>query len=251
MTLTYDDEHVPRVWPFPSEGFELTLNFRDVTLFLKKLRRWLAKDRGTGFRCSYFLCGEYGGQLQRPHYHLLLFGVWFRDARYFKKSAAGFELYRSAVLDKLWSRGHADIGSLTFESAAYAARYVVEKINGDMAPMHYMGRVAEDVRMSLKPAIGKRWFERFQDDVFPSDEVVVSGRKVRTPLYYDRLQSDYDAGPGWLLDKRAPADRPSLEAAKASRVVRGLKSLGNRSPTRLTIREEVARARLDLYKKKG
>jgi len=33
--------------------------------------------------------------------------------------------------------GHCEIGALTFESAAYVARYIMKKVNGDLAAEHY------------------------------------------------------------------------------------------------------------------
>lgn len=236
LTLTYSDEFLP---------INSSLVPEDVTLFLKRLRKhWCVPrgfdDFGNRFsrRLSYFLCGEYGGQFQRPHYHVLLFGVWFADSCAFKKSGSGYQLYRSATLDKLWPFGHADIGSVTFESAAYAARYVVEKITGEDAEVEYRGRVPPFVRMSLRPSIGKLWFGRFFDDVYPTGNVVVRGREFRAPIAYDRL-----------FDKRGAKESAVLEETKEARYKRGLKFLKNQSPRRLAVREAVARARLSLYKK--
>ncbi|AXH75152.1 MAG: replication initiator protein [Microviridae sp.] len=221
LTLTYSDEFLP---------VNGSLVPYDTQCFIKRVRKHFGPSR-----LSFFLCGEYGGAFGRAHYHVLLFGVWFGDSQEFKKSQSGAQLYRSVALDKLWGLGHADIGTLTFESAAYAARYVVEKINGDAAVEHYRGRVPEFVRMSLRPAIGRRWFERFRDDVYPSDTVVVRGHESRPPLYYDKLLGRSEGS--------------LLEEAKAKRASEALKSLPNRSIRRLAVREEVARARLGLYKK--
>ena len=65
VTLTYDDLHLP---PHGS------LRYRDIQLFHKKLRR-----RVGAFR--FFLCGEYGEQLGRPHYHACYFGMFPPDAK--------------------------------------------------------------------------------------------------------------------------------------------------------------------------
>ena len=40
-------------------------------------------------------------------------------------------------IKKLWTLGNCEIGELTFESAAYVARYIMKKINGPMAKEHY------------------------------------------------------------------------------------------------------------------
>ena len=46
--------------------------------------------------------------------------------------------------------------------------------------------------MSRRPGIGKEWFEKYKDDVYPDDFIVtISGkgkaRKVRPPKYYDKI----------------------------------------------------------------
>ena len=49
--------------------------------------------------------------------------------------------------------------------------------------------------MSRRPGIGKDWFDRYQDDCFPSDEVPVPGRGVfkKVPRYYEELFKHKDA----------------------------------------------------------
>ena len=41
-------------------------------------------------------------------------------------------------------------------------------------------------RMSLRPAIGRTWIQRFWRDVYPRDYVVMDGREMRPPRYYDK-----------------------------------------------------------------
>ena len=44
---------------------------------------------------------------------------------------------RSAALESLWPYGFSTIGDVTFESAAYVARYVLKKVTGSDAQDHY------------------------------------------------------------------------------------------------------------------
>lgn len=41
--------------------------------------------------------------------------------------------------------------------------------------------------MSLKPGIGAKWLIKYKSDVYPNDYVILRGRKVKPPKYYDRL----------------------------------------------------------------
>lgn len=173
VTLTYNDQS------YPSDG---SLNKRDVQLFLKRLRKHFDEDR-----IRYFQCGEYGELLNRPHHHMLIFGFDFPDKTFWKMSH-GFPLYRSESLERLWPLGYSNIGGVTFESAAYVARYIVKKITGDNAKEHYQGRSSEYVTMSRRPGIARAWTEKYLNDVYPEDYVIIrNGLKCRPPRYYDNI----------------------------------------------------------------
>lgn len=182
ITLTYSNDFLP------PDG---SLSVRDFQLFMKRLR----KRFGDGIR--FFHCGEYGEKFRRPHYHALLFNFDFVDKTLWKE-VNGQKLYRSKALEELWPYGHSSVGTATFESAAYVARYIMKKVNGDDSFLHYAnvdvdtGEVLsvlkpEYTTMSRRPGIGKAWFDKFGSDVFPRDEVVVRGKKMRPPKYYDSV----------------------------------------------------------------
>lgn len=177
ITLTFAPEHLK-----PS------LDYKDFQQFMKRFRKKHGKLR-------FFMCGEYGSDHNRPHYHACIFGFDFADKTLWQRKKSG-NLYRSKSLEQLWPYGFSSIGDLTFESAAYVARYVLKKVNGSLANEHY-SRVDPDTgeitqiapeftRMSLKPGIGAKWFEKYQSDVFPDDFMVVNGYKKPVPRYYTK-----------------------------------------------------------------
>ncbi len=196
LTLTYSNEFLPA---------DCSLDERHFQRFIKRLRR-----RFSGQRIRYFYCGEYGERLHRPHYHACLFNFDFPD-----KVPVNDHLYRSDLLERLWRFGFCSIGEVTFESAAYVARYVVKKVFGDKAAAHYevvvedTGEVLqlkpEYTNMSLgrKPGdgIGGEFYRRFKDDMFPSDECVVDGIVHKPPRYYEKLYKLEDPE-GFLRVKR-------------------------------------------------
>lgn len=230
VTLTYDDEHVPG----------RSLVYRDFQLFMKRLR----KAKG---RVRFYMCGEYGENFGRPHFHACLFGCFFEDRVHFRSLPSGSSIYTSEELSKIWKNGFASIGDVTFESAAYIARYVMKKVTGDAADMHYVdgdtGEVLEPEfnSMSLKPGIGAGWFERFRSDVFGRDgafdRVVMRGIEMKPPKYYDKL-----------LEK---ADSFAKEYVSFQRYVRSCEDgfQEDTTPERLAVRESVAKARLNFKKR--
>jgi len=192
-TLTYADEHLPENGSLDRQAFPA---------FIKRLRK-----RITPTTVRYFQCGEYGEKEKRPHHHAVLFGPdVFADAMPWGSSPAGFPLFRSPLLEREWRCGFVVVGTLSFEIAQYIAKYTVKILNvtkGSTAEMRkayerryervdpISGEVVqvepEFATMSLRPGIGEPWYRRYKSDVFPSDFLVVDGRKVPVPRYYDTL----------------------------------------------------------------
>ena len=190
LTLTYADENLPK---------NNSLCYRDFQNFMKRYRKAIHPDK-----IRFYMCGEYGEKTDRPHYHACIFGHDFNDKTYHSKTATGFKIYTSTLLDRLWHHGHASIGCVSFETAAYVARYVMKKVNGQAAESYYerldttTGEIIriepEFAHMSLKPGIGASWLEKYQDDIYPNGLVVVNGVEVKPPKYYDKKykKSDFD-----------------------------------------------------------
>lgn len=221
VTLTYDEDKLPH------RG---QLMYRDYQLFMKRLR----KSHGS---VRFYMCGEYGSEYGRPHFHSLLFG-WSPDDRVFwKSSGRGDRIYTSNELDRLWTHGRVFVGAVTFESAAYVARYCVAKVTGDEAKTHYR-RVDSDGeywlqpefnQMSLKPGIGAEFYRKYRSDMYPHGKVVVNGKEMQPPKYYDNKfkQDDYDS---WL-DMQVQRELDAWDRRD------------DNVPERLAVKEEVAHAR--------
>lgn len=181
ITLTYDDANLPDP---PS------LNYKHYQDFMKRLRNRCGPVR-------FYACGEYGDRTRRPHYHACLFGIDFSDdKKIWKANRQGDGLYISPLLTSIWGLGHTIIGDLTFDSAAYVARYVMKKVTGDLAEHHYQYTDANGVihqlepemaHMSRRPGIGATWYEKYASDVYPQDHVIINGRPTKPPRYFDRL----------------------------------------------------------------
>lgn len=192
ITLTYAPEHVP------PDGSLIKNHFQK---FMKRLRKAISPKL-----VRFFHCGEYGENNKRPHYHACLFGYDFPD-KILYTIRDECRLYRSPMLEKLWPFGFATVGDVTFESAAYVARYITKKITGDLAEKHYQGRQPEYTTMSRRPGIGKLWYENFKGDVFPCDNVVIRGKVMKPPRYYDKQLelSDVQLFAKIKIDRKAKA----------------------------------------------
>ncbi len=195
ITLTYNNKHLPT---------DESLNGNHFRLFIKRLRKQQKPKK-----IRYIHSGEYGatcplhntekckecGPLQRPHYHAILFNHDFKDKIPWKIRKNN-QTYRSPQLEKLWPLGNSEIGTVTFESASYVARYTVKKITGDNAHAHYEklnehGEIIwvkpEYMTSSRNHGIGYSWYQKYKNDLYPRDECVIDGRIMKPPRYYDKL----------------------------------------------------------------
>lgn len=232
ITLTYNEQYLPK------DG---SLNYRHFQNFMKRLRK-----RFNSVTIRFYMCGEYGENFSRPHYHALLFGLEFPDKTLWKTTSANAHIYRSEILEQLWPFGYSSIGTVTLQSAGYVARYVMKKINGNQADEHYTrinfttGEVIkitpEFNRMSRKPGIASEWFEKFYKDVYPHDSVILEGgKKMRPPKFYDKK-----------YDNLFPEQ---MEAIKQERILRALKLAAENTPERLGVKQEVLESKLTKLKR--
>lgn len=186
VTLTYSNENLPA---------DYGVHVRDLQLFFKKLRKSLHPKR-----IRFFACGEYGDEGLRPHYHALIFNHEFPNKTLWS-TRRGKNQYRSPQLDGLWPQGLATFGAVEYQSARYVAEYSNKKIGGDKAADYYTrihpltGKIStvspEFATMSRRPGIGTPWLRKYKTDVFPSDFIVVDGKKQASTRFYDQqLEED-------------------------------------------------------------
>lgn len=216
VTLTFNDENIsPYSRDTRSALPDNSLDKRSFQLFMKRLR---AAYPGTVIR--FFHCGEYGERFQRPHHHAIIFGINFLDdndkklLKFSKKFNTG--LYQVPALDALWTYGFASVGTFSFESASYVARYCLKKVNVDNSSFvdelgntdinrFPDGRLKPYITMSNRPGIGYSYFLKNYKDIFSigvdsfgnrflnhRSLKLVNGRSVPIPRYYQKLLSVID-----------------------------------------------------------
>lgn len=102
--------------------------------------------------------GEYGDETERPHYHVVAFGVdQCSRGRTLRRPGSSRPQWQRCCevcerLGRTWGHGDVDVGSVTVESAQYCAGYTVKKMT---APDDFRlkGRHPEFARMSLRPGL--------------------------------------------------------------------------------------------------
>lgn len=229
ITLTYNPEHMPTYGSLVKSDFQN---------FVKRLRKEISPKK-----IRYYHCGEYGENFGRPHYHAIIFGLDFPDKVGYNCGKSNYK--SSKILEKLWPYGFNTVGEVTFESASYCARYIMKKITGNNAQEHYMHlqedtgeiieRLPEYTTMSLKPGIGQNFFDKFKEEIYNTDSVIMRGKEMKPPKFYDiKYEIEQPEVMCLIKDKRCAS-------------IRDINT--DFTPERLAVKEQVAEARLNQFKR--
>lgn len=212
VTLTYNDAWLP----LPVQGKDGTLRLNldpgALSAYMKRLRSHL-----NGRSIRFFGVGEYGFEGERPHYHLLLYGVHaLMDV---KQIHAAWNA-RDSVTGETTPIGYVSATELTPERVAYTCQYTLKKMtNANHRDLD--GRNPEYMRSSRRPGIGRGFVpalsrtltdtaggdaHRFEtSDVFK--EIRVAGKRYPLDQYIiDKMreetgQTSPHQVPDWLHEK--------------------------------------------------
>lgn len=102
VTLTYDDEHLP---------MDGNLQVSDYQKFLKRFRK------NENIKFKYFLCGEYGSETYRPHYHMIIFNLPNRK---------NFVWHWERRIHDAWRNGNVMCDVITAARLNYVTKYMLK-----------------------------------------------------------------------------------------------------------------------------
>lgn len=157
LTLTYDEEKIPE----------------NGSLVVKDVQDWLKRFRKrSGLTLKYYLCGEYGDDSDRPHYHAILFGVPASDEM------------RELVYET-WNKGITELKILRDERfIRYVAGYVQKKLYDDDANIKYtlMHRIPPFTLQSKGLGVG--YLERHSKELYERLAIRFHGSDYALPRYF-------------------------------------------------------------------
>lgn len=197
---------------------QLSVKKEHVQKFMKRLRKRYKEQK-----LRFFCASEYGEKDQRPHYHLIIFGLrldqYDPDDRliFYKNSKSGEPLYRMKSIEDCWSDpkdrrlnkdamekglspnliGYVTIAPANMYTFMYVSQYVIKKTGYKPNLVYEMeGREPPFSLSSRKPGIGLQYYEDHKDEMtddgffyLPSPDGVV---KVRPPNYFKKKFREYN-----------------------------------------------------------
>ena len=183
ITLTYDTKNLK----LTKNGF-MNLDKRDIQLFMKRLR----KDNKT--KIKYYLCGEYGGKTNRPHYHVLIFNVDLK------------------TIQPNWNQGQIHYGQVAEASVGYTLKYMAKPTK---VPLHKNDDRQREFSLMSK-GLGKSYLTTNMIKWHKADLLermycnIKDGKKIAMPRYYkDKIYNNEERGE--LKSKFTEQARQELE----------------------------------------
>lgn len=243
VTLTYNNPHLHM-----KNGLT-QLCKKDVQNFKKRLRKYIKKNKEaikdwinpiTGkhqWPIRTFECGEYGTNGTRaeiggnPHYHMIIFNWIPKDLEFKQIDRRGYPIYTSKTLQKIWGHGFAPIGTISYESASYVARYTMKKQGlakvkreyydaeeiDEETGEYYMTRKwhikkglqePEFITMSLMPGLGATYFQKNFKKIKENNGIMINvkGKVILKPIprYFRKLweRKDWQDYERWKYQNR-------------------------------------------------
>lgn len=175
ITLTYNTIHIP----ITKNGY-MTLKPEDITKWIKRLRK-VNKEK-----IKYYYVGEYGGQTNRPHYHMIIYNADIN------------------LIDKTWNLGAIHYGEVNGASIGYTLKYMIKD---SRIPMHKNDdRLPEFGRMSK--GLGAQYltdniiqWHQNQAALLTRLCCMIDGKKIPMPRYYK--EKIYSEAQKWLIQLEA------------------------------------------------
>lgn len=184
VTLTYRDEELEDITGPAWSGKRpliATLLPDDLQKWFKRFRKAAAQSALPSVR--YFAVGEYGGDTERPHYHIALFGfphcLHGRTQSSLRSCCAPCDMVRDT-----WGKGRVQLVELNRELMQYIAGYVTKKWTkeDEWTRDKLKGRHPEFARMSNRPhGIGAGAIKMFVSGTVPSRKGIYLRRSIDAP----------------------------------------------------------------------
>lgn len=167
FTLTYNKKNLP-------ENGSLKPN--DLTKFFKRLRKSIG-DR----KVKYFACGDYGGKFDRPHYHVLMFGMDYINIEDRETVKKCWPLCDWEFMKK------SSFGNVSPQSIRYVCRYIESKVIGKESKYAYDENSILPTFAVMSKGIGKNYVMENYQQMAEELKCKALGKSYPVPRYYRKI----------------------------------------------------------------
>lgn len=204
VTLTYSDAFLP-----VNDSGIITLRKSDFQKFNKRFRINLMRNN-LNIPYKFIACGEYGGKLSRPHYHIIMLGI------------------TQAIADEFvplsWNHiknGISDIGSLARGGLNYVLKYCTKASLGNDAKKLYDDNGVERPFICHSKSLELDYFNRNLQEIEDNNFALRhKGKLVTLPNYYRKkydIHNQYNPT-SMLIQKKRIADSQGLTVSEYDKI---------------------------------
>lgn len=228
LTLTYSDDNVPLTVDEDGELIDeetgeilstlKSLNNQDITLWKKRCKRYIQYHFKRKSEFSYLICGEYGPQTHRPHYHALFIGISPEDMEIYKKDweenygftcvkqISRFDIERTARYVSKYITKMRDLEDpnvingkvqkprkITSKGYGMPSKERWKRMKIDVMGEDYS---VEDLQNMVKPGHSTKKVAKVVDKISKSLKYKQNGKEYKLPQYYKRKMFSYKDSEG-------------------------------------------------------
>lgn len=176
VTLTYDDNHLP--YNFTPFGDNVRVGLpsikkHHIVKFFDDLRHYVkyhSNLKNVDKDFSYIYSCEYGGQFDRPHAHLVLFGIDFPIAK--------------KICSKVWKFGFVDVRPVSSGTVRYICKYINKGAKGKFADAQYFDKGVEKPFVKWSKGFGSGLYRDNFDNIKRNGFIAKGNKRIFVPPYY-------------------------------------------------------------------
>lgn len=204
VTLTYSDNFLP-----VNDSGIITLRKSDLQKFNKRFRINLMRNN-FNIPYKFIACGEYGGRLGRPHYHIVMLGITKPIADEFVPLSWNHVEY-----------GISDIGSLARGGLNYVLKYCTKTSLGKDAQRLYDDNDVERPFLCHSKSLELDYFLRNLQEIEDNNFALRhKGKLVSLPNYYRKkydVHNQFNTS-SLLVQKKRVADSQGLSLSEYDKI---------------------------------
>lgn len=198
VTFTYDDYHLyyqrdPSLirsiagdhfgdFMLFYNNFEPSLRFKDFDNFIRRTHDYANKHHNPPFiqrDFSYLAVGEYGHDFNRPHYHVLFFGLDFATLK--------------KTFLHIWKKGLIDSLPILNGGIRYVLKYLDKQQHGEQNDAMYFDNFLEPPFMTFSKSLGTGLYYDQLDFCKSTGSYQMHGKTIPLPQYFkDKLLNPYE-----------------------------------------------------------
>lgn len=175
VTFTYDDEHLPWVG-----STHPTLSYEHFHKYLDSVRHRAKKQFPfhpfkyfhSSVNFTYIGCAEYGGKFERPHYHIIFFGIDPEECNDFLKTS--------------WKYGSIDVQPLKKGGVNYVLKYINKQVFGELKQVLYLDKGCLPPKIFYSTGFGSGLYEKHAKELYEKGYISNGQKRIYANAYYTK-----------------------------------------------------------------